>query len=674
MNKIHVVDKDPNRDEIELETWKSQIQTLGDEKLIHVVEVLERRWALTSEKCNPLDISRLGYRQFFSPEEIGDDGFPRSVELTVIHSKLERENQFLTQILSRIRTLPHPDVSKLELSTKEPTFGDFCAEGHDLTMAQRLGRLKVQVRDAFKNVRLHHLAQERIRDPTKVQPSYAADPAYFDATPMIDEKKIDEMSPFQRALCFCLNDLFQNGVRRYKGQCMVQRTVNGHFTRAWKEIGSIEEYVYKLADKDTFFDFWKDITSRGTGFRDVINHLTNCSDAQFPEIKPCRHMWSFQNGVFMGKVWSSELNGYTCRFFEYDSKEFAVLDPTKTSCKFFDQQFEDFTHVDDWMDIPTPWTQSIMDYQNFDREVSSWLYAMLGRLTFEVNDLDQWQVVPLLKGVARSGKSTILTKIARSWYQPSDIRTLSNNVERQFGLGSIYDALLYLAPEVKSDLRLEQAEFQSMCSGEDLSVSIKHEKAKSIQWKTPGILAGNEVPGCGNGKNGWKDNGGSILRRLVTWNFAKQVRNADPHLDEKLQGEMPILLYKCVRGYLDYVSKYGSVDIWNCLPPYFATVQKQVAMVSSPLSNFLAQPEIKYGEQLCVPVAIFRQKFNDHCKACGLGTHVFTQDFYAGPFSGRDLVVKPTTMNWKGHNYTNTEFIFGIDIVEDTVSISAADM
>ena len=54
---------------------------------------------------------------------------------------------------------------------------------------------------------------------------------------------------------------------------------------------------------------------------------------------------------------------------------------------------------------------------------------------------------------------------------------------------------MFIARRCRESMALEQAEFQSMVSGEDVSVAIKHEKAKSIQWTTPGVMADNEMPG-----------------------------------------------------------------------------------------------------------------------------------------------------------------------------------
>ena len=100
------------------------------------------------------------------------------------------------------------------------------------------------------------------------------------------------------------------------------------------------------------------------------------------------------------------------------------------------------------------------------------MYIMGGRLCFEVGDMDGWQVIPFLKGIARSGKSTLITKVFAHFYDVDDVRTLSNNVEKKFGLASIYDAFVFISPEIMGDFSLEQAEFLSIVSGEQVSCAI----------------------------------------------------------------------------------------------------------------------------------------------------------------------------------------------------------
>jgi hypothetical protein len=42
---------------------------------------------------------------------------------------------------------------------------------------------------------------------------------------------------------------------------------------------------------------------------------------------------------------------------------------------------------------------------------------------------------------------------------------------------------MFIAPEVKGDLALEQAEFQSIVSGEDVSIAVKNKTAMSLSGR-----------------------------------------------------------------------------------------------------------------------------------------------------------------------------------------------
>ena len=409
---------------------------------------------------------------------------------------------------------------------------------------------------------------------------------------------------------------------------------------------------------------WKDLTQNPRNARSATEHLSNCKDMQFSEIKKNRNYWSFSNGIFAGKLINSKTGDYFCKFFPYDGNDFNCIDPCVVSSKFIDLPFnKELMDIPDWYDIPTPHFQSILDYQKFEPGVCKWMYVMGGRLCFDVGEMDGWQVIPFLKGVAMSGKSTIITKVFKKFYDSEDVRTLSNNIERKFGLSSIYDGFMFIAPEVKGDMCLEQAEFQSLVSGEDVSLARKYEKAKSIEWKTPGILAGNEIPN-------WKDNSGSVLRRILPFNFSKKVMDADPMLDEKLNKELPAIMLKCIKGYLEYSRMYSEKDIWNVVPKYFKTIQTQVAMVTNSLQNFLACEKVKFGKDLFCPQKIFVQIFNQHCQENNLGRFKFHPDFYLGPFSSRDIEVITEAKTYKGRVYMAQPMIYGVDVVEETLEYS----
>lgn len=475
-----------------------------------------------------------------------------------------------------------------------------------------------------------------------------------------EEELVKKATAYQKLLLKVLRKIKKNGYRRYRDDCYEERMFNSHKTLAWKCKCSIADMVYQTADKDFGnFEEWLLLTSKSSTARDVIRHLTECKDAQFPDIKKDRHVWSFQNGFLDGYAWNEETQRIECRFYPYGTSwEGSRLNATTVSAKYFDLPLDPHDHLDDWFDIPTPWFQSMLDYQRFEPEVARWMYVAGGKLCYDVNEIDGWQVIPFLKGIARSGKSTIITKVFKKFYDAEDVKTLSNNMERKFGLSSICEGLMYIAPEVKGDLCLEQAEFQSIVSGEDVAVAQKFAKAKMIEWKVPGVLGGNQIPN-------WSDNSGSVLRRLLTWNFGRTIEQADPHLDAKLHQEMPLILLKCVRAYLDYAQRYADQDIWNVVPEYFKNIQSQVAMVTSALMNFLNSGKLRFSADLFIPQKIFLAHFTTHCIENNLGRHKFNPDFYAGAFSNKGLDARIDNVTYACVMFGQQTIIFGCDLVEN---------
>jgi len=567
---------------------------------------------------------------FPETQERDQDQYPMNYDQEHIKIRKDRFINSCRTLLTRIEALGANKTPSKDLN------------GDEFTLEFRVRRLIVDRKEMFEQYRIWERRHNRINNPTLA----------IDNTDM-SLKDDEDMSPYQKLLLYLLHRAYDEGYRRYKGQCCMQI----RNTRAWRIVKDIKDYVYDVTQKEDEPEMWKNLTSRGNLVSDVVKHMTNCKDFQFPEIKKDRHVWSFQNGLLIGKDWDGEK--YKIKFYDYNSHEFHELDPTIVSCKYFDSPFNPYDELENWWDIPTPNMQRVLDYQKLDVDVAKWVYVFMGRLCFDVNEIDGWQVIPFLKGIARSGKSTLITKVCRKFYETEDVSVLSNNIEKKFGLSSIYNGFMFISPEVKGDLQLEQAEFQSLVSGEDVSIARKFDTALTFQWKTPGILGGNEVPN-------WKDNSGSILRRLVTINFGRQIadNDSDPHLEKKLDVEIPTILCKCLRAYLDYASKYSDKDIWNVLPKYFKTIQSQVASVTNSLQHFLASEKVRFGPDLFVPQKVFILHYQQHCSQNALGEKPkFNQDIYAGPFSSREVEVRTDSKIYNGVTYALQPFIFGIDLV-----------
>jgi hypothetical protein len=651
---VHTIEKDvlPEHGEhIELEILKSEVNQLDVESIQKFVRKVESQMGLASRGDRFVPLTN-PFRQFFREDELDSSGLPCNVDLDRVMEQKRRLVQLLSELYHRTT----------ELGIVSSTSTDI--NGDEFSIGNRITRLIEMAADYFEVVFTWIRIYERINHPNLAPIKGDIDGSIFRVKTMDESPdEAEQCTPYQRLLLYLLNELKRQGMKRYKGKCCKQILHGVYLTRAWKPIMEIDEFVYTFTQKEDKYDMWKNLTSKAGNVKESISHLTQCKDVQFPEIQKDRHVWSFRNGLFVGKEWDG--TKYITRFYRYGSPEFDTLDPTIVACKYFDV---DFNHHDEihWSDIPTPYMHSIFEYQHFEPEVCNWLYVMGGRLCFDVNEMDGWQCIPFLKGIARSGKSTLITKVFKKFYDPDDVRTLSNNIEKKFGLWSIYDGLMFISPEVKGDLALEQAEFQSMVSGEDVSIARKNQKAISKQWNVPGILAGNEVPN-------WRDNSGSVQRRVVTANFSRQVMDADPHLDEKLETEIASILCKCVKAYVEYSQKYGDHDIWNVLPRYFKDVQRQISVVTNTLQHFLESEKVTYGRTLFVPQKLFVHMFNQHCQENNLARSRFNQDVYAGPFSSREIEVRIDAVQYKGRMYAQQPIIYGLDIVQENIEISNID-
>ena len=462
----------------------------------------------------------------------------------------------------------------------------------------------------------------------------------------------DDLNPYQVFILDILNELERQKLRKSREMvCEEVITEKGYRTKAWKPVCTIKEKIHEMSDKNTSSDRWKYATKKPSMVRDVSVHLEECNDVQFPSLTKNRHSWSFRNGVFVG-------DSDVMRFYRYGTEEFSKLDRHMVTSKYFDDDFDDYTGSNDWREIPTPLLDSIMDYQGWDDDVKRWAYIMIGRLTFKLNEADTWQVIPFCKGIAQSGKSTLLNYVVKLFYEPSDVSVMANNIEEKFGLSSIYQANLFIGPEIKHDFRIDQAEFQSLISGEEIQVARKNKNAVTIQWDVPGILAGNETPG-------FSDNSGSILRRLMLFKFGRQVSDGDARLGEKLAKEIGAIMQKCIWAYTEAVAEYGGKLIWKVVPKKFLDWREEIEGQLHTLVGFMKTTQLKYDEDKQMPLAWFRTKYREYCSSMGVRPRQWKTELYEGPFSQRKLRIGVGTMEWMGTIKRDQEILYGVTMVQD---------
>lgn len=468
----------------------------------------------------------------------------------------------------------------------------------------------------------------------------------------------------QDLLLFLYNKLHTIGYRRYKDKCY-EPVYNSdqQYTFAWKEKCGIEEFIYKSCRKETNFTQWSNMVNASVDH--ISMFIAKADDIQFSEIIKDRHIFSFKNGVY---ITNKDL------FIKYEQQDIIKknIDENTIACKYFDKEMAINENEKDWYtDIETPNLQRILSYQfkqnKESEQICRTMYMFLGRLLYEINELDTWQVMPFLKGIAGTGKS-LITKIVKEFYDFQDVGVLSNSSDKQFGLSGFYDKLIFIAPEIRRDFSIDQAAFQSMISGESVVIRGLYKKPFGIDWKVPGIMCGNETPEFTNSS-------GSLSRRWILFLFLNKVgkQDLDPTLEKKLVNEIPSIIRKCNKAYLQAVDNFGTKNIWAHIPEYFTKNQQVISVQTNPLYNFLNSGKLLYGPQYYCPKDIFMEFFNKHCSDNNLRRGKFTQEAYSGPFSElgskhninikmkRGKKVYPITAN----TFQSKMFINGLDIREN---------
>lgn len=467
-----------------------------------------------------------------------------------------------------------------------------------------------------------------------------------------------EMKPIHILTIYLLGSIFQQRYRRCKNIVMEQVFTPGGFpTHSWKEKCTIGFLIRELCDKESRFQMWQILTS-GL-FESVEKYLTNCQDMEFPDLVVKRRVWSFQDGIY---------DASDDKFLFYGKH----TDTNLVSCKMIDLPFGDSYYNDalhlpssprkTYDEIETPLFESIFEPQEWDSDMIKWIFVFIGRLFYNVNEKDGWQVVPFLLGTAGTGKSTII-KIIQMMYDPRDVGIISNNIEKKFGLSGIFEKMVFLIPELKKDFALDQAEFQSVVTGEEISLPRKHDVPIVGTWTVPGFMCGNELAG-------WEDKSGSICRRIILMDFPNKLapEKIDPNLLSKIKkNELPSIIRKSALAYKWALERYGKSDVWTALPERILAQKKKLMYSTSVLYAFLQSNnvEIDLDEYTLESAFIVQLKAFAALKFPRVMV-TFTEEFYAYIFADYGLRVENTIKNWPpgSNNLQKQSYIVGCRVID----------
>ena len=333
----------------------------------------------------------------------------------------------------------------------------------------------------------------------------------------------------------------------------------------------------------------------------------------------------------VGELYYANKNGHTV-WRTPTKKPYVVEPPTSTdvAVKHFDIDFRfritpETDATFNPRDIELPEMERIMEVQELDENSQEWLVLMLCRLFFPVG-YDRWQVVLFIKGIAGSGKST-LAQIIRNFYPPTCITTLSSNIEAKFGLSAIYKGLVCVCAEVREDFGLDQAEWQSAVSGEEVQIAVKSKTAFPHKWDTPFFWLGNELPKYRNAS-------GSVSRRIFMIEFRKKVQDSDPHLFDKFMNNIDLFQRKGVALYHEALRKHGEKDIWakGVLGRQLMEWFNRMKNTTDQLYSFVTSGKFDFSPKLHMPLEDFKKDYFEFLKSGGHDKVRWTPEHYESVF------------------------------------------
>ena len=467
---------------------------------------------------------------------------------------------------------------------------------------------------------------------------------------------------------FLLDKLCLHGYRRYDADVYRQIfNADGHPTHAWERKMSISEFVECNIPKETQGYFFG-IVYKSSGVKShILERLSNTVDIHFPQLKKDRHILSFVNGIF---VTNRRINGKLVpEFMSYENNDISgnVVAAAYHQKEFPENIVGNIETAGDItkefiMSIETPALSTILTFQRLSEDVQLWMLVFIGRMLYEVGEGDNWQVMPFIKGVAGSGKSTIILDVLHRFFEKEDYFNVSNNCETKFGLQNCLKdnsemKLAMLLPEVKSDFGMEQGDWQQAVSGERIPINRKNLGTITRKFTMPMFAAGNQMIG-------YDDNSNSVARRVPVFKFNFPVRDQDGGLKTKLDAEMAYIILKSCLAYCWASNLYGSANVWTVLPREVQEERKILVESQNSLVNFLSSGNVLVGEHLYCPQKVFINNFKSFVQENNLKKSRWCTDFYETAFAEYNIkVVKNTQKPYNGQPLQGT-FFSGVDIID----------
>jgi hypothetical protein len=463
----------------------------------------------------------------------------------------------------------------------------------------------------------------------------------------------DDMKSHQWLIRYYLEECGRRRYRRFgTGLFLPKYTDGGEFTRTYVYEMEVAQFVfqavYPYAPHERLF---MALTERPGTVGQCVKYLEGCYDDNLPTLTKDRTKFSYLNGLYDAR---------TNVFYPYGVEPVGWARGV-VCAKYFDMDFEYELYElklrgGNPLAIPTPNVDKMLIAQDFPPEVCFWMFAVIGRLIFPVGDIDGWEISAFFKGVAGTGKSTML-RLAAKFYHDSDVGNLMSGGRKDFGIQHLLDKNFFICLDVDRGMHLDMTTWNQMVSGENVTVDRKGISAVDLLWKAGNAMAGNTYPP-------WQDQSGNLGRRMLNFIYTHVVKDVDPQLFKKCYLEMGAFMKKCVTCYHMAVERHGKRGIWDhgVLPQYFHDTRRQMQAENDPLQAFMISEFCMAGDDAHVLFNTFRDAFSKFCSEMRLPKKRLTDDVCNALFERQNIrvVEVPRDANPDDHFGYSGKYLCGI--------------
>ena len=473
---------------------------------------------------------------------------------------------------------------------------------------------------------------------------------------LLKNQQGEALQDFHYLLLYYLHYAWINGYRKRGNMVYEPRKLkNGNWSFEFAQMCEMKSFIQRPFQnfRDQASEVWKWAWKRGN-LEKLIAALVVMEDPRFPILIKDRTLFAYEDCIYSTQM-DYAFSMDEVRSLPFEGRKVAVA-KYHEGLRFQNEFLElilDKTDGD-WYAIPTPYLSRILDSQGFPEDVKRFVFMCMGRM-FQRLGTDNWQFILWLIGKSGTGKSTLCLILA-AFFASEDVGTLASNVEPKFGMQTFFDPFkkfLVIAPDLGRGFGLPLPTILNWISAEKGLVPRKGREALDIEYDIPFIACSNYVV-LGDKKD-------ALGRRVVYLRFDKAIQKSNTKMAKLvIEHELPMIMKKCTRAYIDYLQRFGELDIWDTkvMPPYFQMTRKDLAAESNSIRYWLTK-----SEQVEIISDYTRETRNIHNNLICTPLDYLGNQYKAWK-KDRTAEQKLTDLDWTAENYMPVFQELGCDVFE----------